>query len=224
MADNDYRSYRGRAARDAGQPLHDSASDPLAELARLIGQSDPYSEANDRDRYAPADSGESAATSGFDWSADDDYADEQPRARPEERYAQPPPVNAPQAYAPPPRGYASEPPADDRFFSGPAAQFNGFRESDNDSDYQADDAGYHDEHYPEEPPAAPGRQQTAFTPGAADDEDDRYAADPYEQGQHEQDGEYGEYGECRECRRCPGCPGCPGRGVGPGRRMGENWT
>jgi hypothetical protein len=38
MADNNFRSYRGR---DAVAPAGAQTDDPLAELARLIGQSEP---------------------------------------------------------------------------------------------------------------------------------------------------------------------------------------
>lgn len=44
MADDDFRSYRSRdalAPRSARAPTRSPADDPLAELARLIGQSDP---------------------------------------------------------------------------------------------------------------------------------------------------------------------------------------
>jgi len=198
MADNDYRSYRSRdpVARDNGdQPLRDNASDPLAELARLIGQSDPYSEGQHRDRYSAAGSGEEAAPQ-LDWAADDGYAEEQPQTRADERYIQPPADSA-QSYAPSPRGYDSEPPPRDaRFFSGPAARFNGFRENDadredaGDRDYQsAADTHYEDEQYRDEPASlAPGRQQPAYTPVVGDEHNERYAAEPYED---EHDREYG---------------------------------
>ncbi len=43
MADNTFRSYRRDpiAPRGAGTPARGPLDDPLAELARLIGQSDP---------------------------------------------------------------------------------------------------------------------------------------------------------------------------------------
>lgn len=41
MADNNFRSHRGR---DAGVPIDPQTDDPLAELARLIGQSEPARE------------------------------------------------------------------------------------------------------------------------------------------------------------------------------------
>ena len=47
MADNIFRSYRSRdalARADADPAAREGACDPLAELARLIGQSDPHEE------------------------------------------------------------------------------------------------------------------------------------------------------------------------------------
>lgn len=55
MADDNYRSYRSRDPRDNSNPLaREGAADPLAELARLIGQSDPYAEGAGREAtYGP---------------------------------------------------------------------------------------------------------------------------------------------------------------------------
>ncbi len=72
MADNNFRSYR---SRDPGAPVAPSArtpvDDPLAELARLIGQGD-----------AGDDYGQSynngAPLGGMDWAANDRYADRAP--------------------------------------------------------------------------------------------------------------------------------------------------
>jgi SPOR domain len=112
VADNNFRSDRDR------DPLsRDSVfqSDPLAELARLIGQTDAYAEPEPRARHE------------------------------EERYAPPPPP--PLRPAPPQRDYQQES-APDRYFSGPATAFNGFRD---------------DEVYNE--PSAPRSQ--AYVPGPA---------------------------------------------------------
>jgi hypothetical protein len=68
MADNNFRSYRGR---DAGAPIDAQTDDPLAELARLIGQNEPARESGRAARHQePA----------LDWPAQDDdgarYADD----------------------------------------------------------------------------------------------------------------------------------------------------
>jgi hypothetical protein len=65
MADSNFRSYRGRdaAARDeidANAP--DAVRDPLAELARLIGQGDPVSEFSPNPRRQPAPQYDSPAS------------------------------------------------------------------------------------------------------------------------------------------------------------------
>ncbi len=187
MADNDFRSYRSRdAARDEVDPAgREGSSDPLAELARLIGQSDPYDEGGDHETYSPAQAGDDTANPGLEWTVDDGY-DEQPA---DDRYAPPSPADsypshAPPSYARPDRGYENEPPAGSRSFSAPAAKRNGSR--DDAGDYQtADNAYYRDERQP----VSSGRQLPAFTSRAPDDryetdaqEHDRgqaYAADDY---------------------------------------------
>jgi hypothetical protein len=76
MADNNFRSYRSRDPLAPGSTNAPASTrpldDPLAELARLIGQSDPMNDdrqpaAPARDFVAPAD--------GVDWAADDRYAE-----------------------------------------------------------------------------------------------------------------------------------------------------
>ena len=144
MADNNFRSYRGRdslAPDDVNSPAREGAADPLAELARLIGQTDPHGE---RGRYEDA-------APGRDWPADD-YADQYNRVQ--DRYVQPPPLPADPypSRAPQPSGYENEPVASSRYFSGPAAKFSGFRQDG--SDYvPVDDAQYD----PEPTSLSPGR-------------------------------------------------------------------
>ena len=168
MANDDFRSYRGRDPNARGSSARDGASDPLAELARLIGQGDPYAEGG-HEAYNPERSDHDAAGPGVDWAAEESYAD--PRYdRPEDRYAAPPPPPPPPPPAPYPaheRAYENEAPADGRYFSGPAAKFNGFRD-DADIDYGDEPA-----------PVAPGRQLPAFMSAAPGE---RYAA---EEPQHD---------------------------------------
>jgi SPOR domain len=123
LADNTFRSLRGRqvpALERSGAPARD-ANDPLAELARLIGQSDPYAERQSeaRERRPVADD---VASSGREWVEEDEV--EQAYAT-EARYAAPPamPRATPlRQYAPKSEepDYEHEPPADDQYFSGPS--------------------------------------------------------------------------------------------------------
>ena len=173
MADNVFRSYRSRdsiAREDMDSTAGDDAGDPLAELARLIGQSDPRGEAR-HERYA-ADAPDDAAAPGLDWAADESYPPE--RARDDDRY--PPPLADSQSYhQQQDRGYANEPAVGDRFFSRSGARPGGFRQETSD-DPAADDSGYQDE-------MEPGSQRSADDRYGADDrqyEDaDAYAAEPY---------------------------------------------
>ncbi len=89
MADNGFRSYRGRDGhpRDAAALSTQGGADPLAELARLIGQSDPRSGSQ---RSAPHGEAyeEPQRVSQLEWSAgDQEYADPPPRGS--TQYAQP---------------------------------------------------------------------------------------------------------------------------------------
>jgi hypothetical protein len=200
MADN-VRSHRSRDALARGEfdsAVPDASGDPLAELARLIGQSDAngeggrqerYEERYETDRYeangyeAPA-AADGAANAGLDWAADEDYAEESGHGR--GRYAAPPPPAASYpAVSSPAQGYEDEPPAGPRFFSGPAAAFNGFRE-DEGNGANADYAPHS-----EQPPApAPGRRALPFGiapreqpyPAGADEHDggQGYAPDDYD--------------------------------------------
>src|ERR1700722_7500259 len=173
MADNSYRSDRGR--------------DPLAELARLIGQGDASSGGQSRETLDPPRPRAPAARD-VDWAPEDRYAAPAPHT--ETRYAPPlpsapsDPASSSDYYAPhqaqdpgyrdhgyqdpgyqvqghqdqgyqpqgyQPQGYQDQAyqdqayqdqgnqdrsyhdqghdePAGSRFFSGPAGQFNGFRE------------------------------------------------------------------------------------------------
>src|SRR5580704_17098185 len=101
MADSNFRSYRGRDAVardeiDANAP--DAVRDPLAELARLIGQADPVNEfsRNPRRQPAPQFDSPAPAVAAADWPTDQGYADQDQYA--EEGYAEPQPADAyPQA-------------------------------------------------------------------------------------------------------------------------------
>ena len=181
MAVNNFLSYRSRdpLARDEVNPTAlEGAGDPLAELARLIGQTDPYAEGGRHEAYGPGQSGDDTTAPGLDWAADDSYAERHDRAQ--DHYVPPPPppplppapADSYPSYAAQERGYENEPAASGRYFSGPATKFSGFRE----------DAGNHstadDAHYGgEEAPVSSGRPASAF---AAAGPEDSYEADEQE--------------------------------------------
>lgn len=131
MADNGSRSYRGdeytrdgRADQDAG------ASDPLAELARLIGQSEGYGGVS---RASAQSSDETTPLPELDWEAgDQQYTQHDAGAR--AGYAPPPAADQYRAERAPPPRYT--PPA-------------GFDEP------QSDYAAHDDYHGQNEPPASP---------------------------------------------------------------------
>jgi len=167
MADDSFRSYR---SRDAFTPEHnpvapEGADDPLAELARLIGQSDAYAEPGGQQayNYEPVSDAEQ---SGLDWAAEARYADEHEG---QDRYAAPPP---PPTYEPQARGFEDETPAGGQFFSGAAAKFNGF----------GDEPDLHDRE--DRRSAGAGRQVPAFTSATSDgrygtDGSDHHGAEAY---------------------------------------------
>jgi SPOR domain len=130
MADDNLRSYRSRDpfARDEGNAIaSEGGSDPLAELARLIGQADPYAERNARGAYRQGQSGNDAEASGLDWAAGDGYAEQHDHVDDQYVPPSPPPASYPNP-APQAHSYENEAPPDGRYFSGPAANFNGFRD------------------------------------------------------------------------------------------------
>ena len=97
MTDNNFRPYRSRdplAPRSADAPARGQIDDPLAELARLIGQSEPMNDYGRDARHGSADSLDEPA-GGLDWAADDRYvehnepAQETYAARSDERYEPP---------------------------------------------------------------------------------------------------------------------------------------
>jgi len=156
MADNNFRSDRSR--------------DPLAELARLIGQADAYPQRGAHESYNSAQSASAATVAAdVDWAAEEDYGAHDPH--PDDRYAlQPAPGESYQSHAPQDhayeqqeRGYETDPPARSRYFSGQAGQFNGFR-----GEPDADQ-------YDEPPPLPPAHQLQGYA--AASDSDHGYEAD-----------------------------------------------
>src|SRR5579863_4987851 len=92
MADDNFRAYRSRnpgARDDIDAHAPDSVRDPLAELARLIGQADPAGEYDRSAGHEPALQYEDAApvAPGQNWAAEEGYADQPQYA--EQGYEQP---------------------------------------------------------------------------------------------------------------------------------------
>jgi sporulation related protein len=166
MADNNFRSYRGR---DARAPARSQPDDPLAELARLIGQSEP---ASDYDRDPRGGTAFDQPTDRLDWAAEDRYAQQDEPAEadddlPEERYAPAQHADILPTFRPGAPSYedAHEPPAT-RPFSPPARSLNGGR------DYALPERPrFHDEPAPVQ---SVGRQPPGFLSQLPDDRDYDY--------------------------------------------------
>jgi SPOR domain len=175
MADSNFRPFRSRDSlvREDVDPMSDAARDPLAELARIIGQSNRL---NDFDRAPRHDVVETLheplPAADRDWAADDGYAE--PDA-PEQYAEQHPDQYAEENYVQPrlPEPY----PADSRYdrdeerappiasqYSEPAEAY----------DDPHDDESAHLARYRDEDPPRPAGRQPALAPQSYDDE---YQAD-----------------------------------------------
>src|ERR1700730_6644441 len=107
MADSNFRPFRSRdsLAREDVDPTSDAARDPLAELARIIGQSNRVNDFDRDPRHEPRHHEPRhnvvetldeplPAAADRDWAADDGYAepeapDQYPDQYAEENYVQP---------------------------------------------------------------------------------------------------------------------------------------
>ena len=188
MADNNFRTFRSRdtLARDDVDPTSDAARDPLAELARIIGQSNRVNDFDHEPRHDPGHDPRHnvvqtldeplPATTDRDWSADDGYAEpdapeqyaEQHRDQyAEENYVQPrlpEPYPADRASGRRDRDDERAPPIASQY-SEPAEGYD-----DPHDDESAYDPRYHDA----EPPRPAGRQPAlvpqTLAPQSHDDE------------------------------------------------------
>jgi hypothetical protein len=176
MADNNFRPFRSRDSltREDVDPTNEAARDPLAELARIIGQSNRVNDfdRDPRNRDPRHDAAETLheplpAIAERDWSADDGYAepnapDQYPDQYAEENDVQPrlpEPYPADRAYERHDRDDARAPSIASQY-SEPAEPYD-----DPHDDETAYDARYRDE----EPPRPAGRQP-ALAPQSYDDE------------------------------------------------------
>src|SRR5271169_1749223 len=83
MADNNFRPFRSRdsLAREDVDPTSGAARDPLAELARIIGQSNRVNDFDRDSRHDPRHNVVETldeplpAAADRDWAADDGYAE-----------------------------------------------------------------------------------------------------------------------------------------------------
>jgi hypothetical protein len=179
MADNDFRSPRSRDALvpRGTAPVRAQTDDPLAELARLIGQREPSRESGRGAPRGPA-FGEPA---GLDWEADDRDADDRyaEQSGPAEENFDP---RIDERYEPVLPSYRPGPALDGDYDADGVSEtsardprINGGR------DYSRDDAAPQPPRYRDVPePRQPlGRQLPAFLPPSRDE---RYAYD--ERAQH----------------------------------------
>ena len=85
MAENNFRSYRNRdpsARSDFDPAARDAGGDPLAELARLIGQGDPNAAyGRDAGHGAPESLDDAGPAAGLDWAANEGYAEQDQHAK-----------------------------------------------------------------------------------------------------------------------------------------------
>ncbi len=189
MAENTFRSFRSRepiARADVDPTARNPAGDPLAELARLIGQGDPNDEfGRNAGRNAPEPFDNNGSGGGLDWAADDGYAEQNhgyaaqndgfaEPDRADDRFVPPPLAASYPSYSSnsvqsrPETGDADEPqPADQ--YSPPLASFGGPRGEARDA------AAAQDVRFPDDAP--PSMSRSRQTPAfAAQSPDTRYEA------------------------------------------------
>jgi hypothetical protein len=147
MADDNYRAHRSRAplTHDDVDPVAQEAlRDPLAELARLIGQGDPVGEYDRSARLAPAQSPNDVPppATADEWAPDDGYAE--PNQHTEESYAQTrlaDPYPPDRSYSPDDRDDGRAPPTASQY-PAPTQNFGDARddEATHDTQYRDEDA------------------------------------------------------------------------------------
>ena len=189
MADGNFRAYRRDpvAPRSADVPARGQIDDPLAELARLIGQSEPMNEiGGDAGRGSASSFDQSAG--GIDWAAGDRYDEQSEPAEQnyDARYDQrsEPVTESYPSYRPSPSSQGSEYEAVPDQFSAPEPRFNTLRESAR--AYTTEQPRYRDQQEPTEtfgrlPAFLPRREERYQYDDQAEDSDDQaYAPEDYE--------------------------------------------
>ena len=172
MADNNFRPFRSRDAlsREDVDPTSDATRDPLAELARIIGQSNRVNDF-DRDprRNVVETLDQPLPPADRDWPADDGYAEPDAADQYSDRYAEdndvsprlPEPYPADRAYERHDRDDARAPSIASQY-SEPAEPY----------DDPHDDETAYDARYRNEDPPRPAGRQPALAPQSYDDEDE----------------------------------------------------
>ena len=167
MADSNFRPFRSREplAREDVDPMSDAARDPLAELARIIGQSDRVNQFDRDPRHNVVETLDEPLPAAVDrdWAADDGYAEpDAPDQYAEENYVQPrlpdpyPSERAPERYD-----------RDDERGPSIASQYSEPAER---YDDPHDDESAYDARYRDEDPPRPAGRQPALAPQSNDDE------------------------------------------------------
>ena len=176
MADSNFRPFRSREplAREDVDPMSGAARDPLAELARIIGQSDRVNQFDRDSRHDPrhnvVETLDEPVPAERHWAADDGYAEPDSLEQYPEQH---PDQYAEENYVQPrlPDPYASDR-ADGRYdradkhapsiasqYSEPAEPY----------DDPHDDETAHDPRYRDEAPPRPAGRQPALAPQSYDD-------------------------------------------------------
>ena len=186
MADSNFRPFRSRdpLAREDIDPTSDAARDPLAELARIIGQSNRVNQFDRDPRHAPGQAPRHEAVQTLDepppapadrdWPADDgyaepdapeQYAEQHPDQYAEENYVQP---RLPEPYpADRAHGRYDDGRYDDERAPSIASQYSEPAEP---YDDPHDAESGHDTRYRDEDPPRPAGRQPALAPQSYDDE------------------------------------------------------
>jgi hypothetical protein len=176
MADNNFRPFRSRdtLARDDVDPTSDAARDPLAELARIIGQSNRVNDFGRDPRHNVVQTlDEPLPAADRDWPADDGYAEpdapeqyseQHPDQYAEENYVQP---RLPEPHPADRAGDRYD--RDDERAPSIASQYSEPAEP---YDDPHDDESAFDARYRNEDPPRPAGRQPALAPQSHDDEYD----------------------------------------------------
>ncbi|MGA2944563.1 MAG: SPOR domain-containing protein [Xanthobacteraceae bacterium] len=187
MADNSFRANRGRDDIDANSP--DSVRDPLAELARLIGQTDTAGDYRTSARREPVQHYEddvAPVASAQEWAAEDRYDDQHQYA--EESYAEAQAAEAHPALRDDYPRFSQEEAREQHFD-------NRYREPAAEHDTRNAPLAYDDQYQDEPPPVPRSRQLPALVPEAHDvgayEPEDGYA-DANDQGYQDDDGQWHE--------------------------------